>query len=94
VQAVHLVDRHLPLLEAGPLQLLGEGPEEQGAGQRPLVGEPGRVERLEAGLELPGPLQVGGDRGRREVGGAVVVAVVTEHGGGLRLGGQRVLQYW
>jgi len=91
VDAAHLVDGHLPLFEFGGFLVFGEGAQEQLAADLFLVGESGGVDGGEAEEEalFAGQAVVEGLDG--VVGDLVVVALVAERGGKLRVVAEVVL---
>ena len=91
VDAADLRDRHLPFLQLEVLDPLAEHAQHQDLVERLLLGEAGGVDGLEAADEAPALGNVLVQRGLGVVAGLVVVALVAEDRGELRLRAQRVL---
>ena len=93
LQALVLVDGHLPLLEPRGLLVFDEGAEHELGGELGLMRKAGGVDGGEALDEGAAAGQGFVVRAGREVGELVVVALVAEGGGVLRLVAELVLPY-
>ena len=93
MRAVHLVDRHLPGLEAPACNVLAQVSDHQLAAQRILGRQSSRINGLEAGQKLAPGFFVGPIKLRRPVGKTIVVAVVPQRCCGFGVGSQLVLPF-
>ena len=80
VRTVHLVDRHLPVLERRVVELLAQVAHHQRLVQRFLLGKAGRVDGFELVQKRSGHLQIAINLGLREVAQPIVEALVAEDG--------------